>query len=268
MSLNYANIGIAYYPDPTRGRPVFNGYVYFGEPETDPEILENRIKTYIIQQDGNQIEVPTEFQPYRTGAGGVILYEGSFVQVAVEQNYSLKVLNNKGEQVYFVSNAYEYYVLPTQQTEETITLVDGQRVCEFTQITNESGAFFISSNNADHGRLLKGIDWIPTPETTNSITLTDSFPAGTRLTGIEGDNIGGSGDIDDGSVTLPKLSPTVYATQPEAEEGTDNEKLMTPLRVAQSTAVRVVHWATAAEALAASQADGGLGLHTSPEGTV
>lgn len=55
-----------------------------------------------------------------------------------------------------------------------------------------------------------------------------------------------------------------YADQNEAEVGTKDDRLMSPLRTRQVVDKKVVFHATAAEAQAASQADGGFGLHASP----
>ena len=35
-------LGIEYFPDPTQGRPVFNGFVFVGIPDEDPEIEANQ----------------------------------------------------------------------------------------------------------------------------------------------------------------------------------------------------------------------------------
>ncbi|NTU49470.1 MAG: hypothetical protein HGA87_00995 [Desulfobulbaceae bacterium] len=92
-----------YYPDPTSGRPVANGYIYVGEPDTDPEIVANQ-KSISVQQE-NGVIVPVA-QPLSTGAGGVPMYGGSPVTILVNGNYSLKVLDSNSSQVYYIpSNA-------------------------------------------------------------------------------------------------------------------------------------------------------------------
>lgn len=87
-----------YYPDPTRGRPVFNGFIYVGIEDRDPEIPSNQIQVRAIQENGLAVNIS---QPIRTGAGGVPLVNGSPVQLQVEGEYSIKVLDHLGSQVYY-----------------------------------------------------------------------------------------------------------------------------------------------------------------------
>lgn len=91
----------AYFPDPTVGRPVFNGYVYVGEPDTDPQITTNQIQVKAVQEDGSTVNIA---QPIRTGAGGVPMLNGSPVQLITEGEHSLKVLNKDRAQVYYASS--------------------------------------------------------------------------------------------------------------------------------------------------------------------
>lgn len=100
MALGTINLGISYYPDPTKGRPLFNGSIFVGDIDTDPEIPANQKQVYIYDEGA---DVPIG-QPVKTSSGGVPTYNGSAVQLKVEGNYSLKVLNNIGEQVYYIAN--------------------------------------------------------------------------------------------------------------------------------------------------------------------
>lgn len=103
MALNLVSAGYQYFPDFDRGRPVYNGYIYVGEPDLDPEILANQKALSVIQEDGTIVSVS---QPIRTSSGGVPTYNGSPVQLSVDGNYSLKVLNRFGVQVFYLSNAF------------------------------------------------------------------------------------------------------------------------------------------------------------------
>jgi len=108
MSLRYAELNLQYYPDPTQGRPVFNGSVYFGNVGTDPEIEANRKNLTLIEEDGTQVPILPAAQPLLTGPGGVIIYNGSPVQVVIDGQYSIKVLNQSGSQVYYVPDSFEF----------------------------------------------------------------------------------------------------------------------------------------------------------------
>ncbi|MBC2659753.1 hypothetical protein H7A76_30335 [Pseudomonas sp. MSSRFD41] len=99
---NEARLPYDYYPDPTRGRPVANGYIYFGRPDLDPEIVSNQIPVSAYQEDGSFVMLP---QPVRTGAGGVPTWNGSSVQLQVSGEYSIKVLDNFRAQVYYAPSS-------------------------------------------------------------------------------------------------------------------------------------------------------------------
>jgi len=104
---NIVRLPLDYFPDPTKGRPVFNGSVYIGNPDTDPEVLGNRKAVTLRQEDGTEVPITSAGQPLVTGAGGVVLYSGSPVQVLTVGNYSIKVLNAQGVQVYYVESALD-----------------------------------------------------------------------------------------------------------------------------------------------------------------
>lgn len=100
------NFPILYFPDPNKGRPLFNGQIFVGEPDLDPEIPANQKIVSFVQEDGTK--VPTT-QPIVLSAGGVPVYNGSPVRLDVDGNYSIKVLSRApiGEQVYYIENVFE-----------------------------------------------------------------------------------------------------------------------------------------------------------------
>lgn len=70
--------------------------------------------------------------------------------------------------------------------EEEKTLIDGQLVVNFTELTTAGGAIYVAGDDIDRGRLDNPTDYSVTSAT--SITLTESFPAGSiiRLVQNEG----------------------------------------------------------------------------------
>lgn len=114
-----------YYPDPTKGRPVFNGQIFVGNPDTDPEIASNRKSIRAIQESGASVPVS---QPVRTSAGGVPVINGSPVQLVVDGEYSIKVLNAQGAQVYYapslVGGRAPTFVSRTQVVPLSVDLTD------------------------------------------------------------------------------------------------------------------------------------------------
>lgn len=97
--MSFVALGIQYFVNPYNGKPVYNGYIYIGEPDTDPTIEANQKAITLKQENG--VEVATT-QPVRTGAGGVPMYNNSPVQIIVDGNYSLLVQDSYQQQVYFV----------------------------------------------------------------------------------------------------------------------------------------------------------------------
>lgn len=95
---NEVRLPYDYYPDPTRGRPVFNGFIYVGAPDTDPQITSNQLQVKAVQESGITVVIA---QPIRTSAGGVPTLNGSPVQLQTEGEYSMKVLDHLGAQVYY-----------------------------------------------------------------------------------------------------------------------------------------------------------------------
>lgn len=100
--MTIVSTSISYFPDPARGRPIFNGSVYVGNPDTDPEIVANQKQVTLILEDGSQIQVS---QPLSIGAGGVLMYNGSPAQMVVDGEYSIKVLDGSRQVYYIPSNS-------------------------------------------------------------------------------------------------------------------------------------------------------------------
>ncbi len=90
---------IEYFADPTKGRPVANGYVYVGTVDLDPEVPANQKQISVIQENGTTVQVS---QPLSLSAGGVPVYSGGYVTIVVDGDYSLKVNDKHGAQVYYI----------------------------------------------------------------------------------------------------------------------------------------------------------------------
>jgi hypothetical protein len=97
---NLITLPYEYYPDPQRGRPVYFGSIYIGEPDQDPELFPKQV--YLVPETGPNVPID---QPLLTGAGGIVLYNGSPAAVVVEGNYSMRVRNDNGAEVYYVPNS-------------------------------------------------------------------------------------------------------------------------------------------------------------------
>lgn len=131
---NEVRLPYDYIPDPTKGRPIFDGQIFVGKPDTDPQIPSNRQQVLAVQEDGSTVAIA---QPIRTGAGGVPMLNGSPVQLKTDGEYSMKVLDRLGAQVYYAPSL----VGGTRPT----TIVRTQVVPLSIDLTNR----FINSNLFD-----------------------------------------------------------------------------------------------------------------------
>ncbi len=123
--LNEVALPYKYYPDFSTGRPVANGCIYIGSPDTDPEVATNRLSVRAVQENGTTVTVS---QPIRTSAGGVPTVNSSPAELKVDGAYSVKVLNSAGEQVYYAPTV----VAGTSPT----TLIRSQIVPMSVSLTN------------------------------------------------------------------------------------------------------------------------------------
>lgn len=103
MALGIITLNYEYFPEFNKGRPIFNGNIFIGVPDQDPEILANQLPVTARQED--QTDVPIA-QPIRTSAGGIPELNGSPVQLLVDGNYAIKVLDSNDVQVYFTENVF------------------------------------------------------------------------------------------------------------------------------------------------------------------
>ena len=96
---------LTYWPNPNKGRPLFNGYVYVGEPDLDPTIPANQKQVTLRLEDGSTIQVG---QPLRLSAGGVLQYNGSYAVITAEGSYSVAAYeaqgSNMGQLAFYIPN--------------------------------------------------------------------------------------------------------------------------------------------------------------------
>lgn len=117
--MRIANLPYIYAADPTKGRPIFNGSIYIGQPDLDPSIPANQIAVSGQQESGAIVALA---QPIETGAGGVPLYNGSPVVLIIDQSpFSILVNDNIGSQKYYQARANSFEI-PISDTETSLTV--------------------------------------------------------------------------------------------------------------------------------------------------
>ena len=99
---NLVNTGIAYFNDPNRGRPIYRGYIYVGEPNTDPSDIPSNLKDIQVRTADNQTIAVS--QPLRTNSGGNPEYNGEPVQILTDGNYSLLVQDLAQRDKFYIRN--------------------------------------------------------------------------------------------------------------------------------------------------------------------
>lgn len=88
-----------YFADPTKARPVFNGFIYIGRVDGDPTNPDDQIPIQLICECGGTPVNVT--QPVRTGPGGVPIYNGQPAQIVVcRSSYSITLQDKDRVQVY------------------------------------------------------------------------------------------------------------------------------------------------------------------------
>lgn len=189
MADNNLIFTITYFPDPTSGRPVALGQVFIGIPGLDPEDIGNRVTVNLKEEDGTLVPIPPESQPLQTSAGGVILHNGSPVQVLIDEDYSIKVLDNLGGQIYFLSDVDAAPII--EATDVTYSLT----ACPLITETNVQDALNELCNAVNTGIEATDVTYSTTgcpvitetnvqgalTELCNALNDFSSFPLGTNM---------------------------------------------------------------------------------------
>ena len=152
--MSIINFPILYVPDPLKGRPLFSGQIFVGEPDLDPEVIINQKQLNIVQEDGTIVAVN---QPFTLSAGGVPMYNGSTVRLDVDGNYSLKILDRLGAQAYYIDNVYEgepVTVASLPALVDTQLINDLSQAYEFATLEGDSESAVSSATTLPVGKVI------------------------------------------------------------------------------------------------------------------
>ena len=130
-----------YFADPTRARPIFNGFIFIGRVDGDPTNTADQIPVQVIRESGGPVTVA---QPIRTGPGGLPIYNGSPAQIVVcRSNYSLTLQNNNRVQVYHSPNVQSGIVnQPITHTTLAAAMADDNSSRQVIKLLERGGAEF------------------------------------------------------------------------------------------------------------------------------
>lgn len=191
-----------YVPDPDKSGPLDGFQAYFGLTGRDPLVPDSQKLVYALQEDGTA--VPIE-QPVVGSAGGVPVYNGSTVGLAVNGSYSLKILDKHGAQKYYFPqvdavnlNGFSGVIAEESQT------VSGSLSLTYAAIETTTASFYKSTDATgtkfEGSFLRKDIDY--TADTSSTITLINATADGTVILGRQMDPTGQIVPVTEGSTAL------------------------------------------------------------------
>ena len=168
-----------FFPKIKLDKPIYDGFIYFGEPDSDPYFnTSKRIDVTYIGDDGLEKDL---VQPLRTSKGGVPTVDGEYVKIFISQDYAMTAAGKNNEQILYVPSSKDFE--SNERITEDVFLSDGQVKVFFNRVQTTDLSYYISGNFVDRGRLDEGIDYTIVGD--NNILLTNSFPAGSVLSGMQ-----------------------------------------------------------------------------------
>jgi hypothetical protein len=210
---------IMYVPDPDKGKPLGEFQAYFGIVGRDPQLEDNRKKPYALQEDGSAVPID---QPVIGSAGGVPVYNGSPVGVAVNGSYSLKILDKNGAQVYYFPHveAFNLQGFSGVIAEESKTVGAGLTLT-FDKIETTTASFYKSVDalgaKFEGAYLKKGVDYVTNSPTT--VTLLTATALGTVILGRQMDPTGQIVPVTEGSSALFVFEDIAVAKTSDLQPG-------------------------------------------------
>ncbi len=166
------------------GAPLVSGYIYIGQPGTDPQVTDNQKTVTFEDSQGNEFEAS---QPLRTNSDGRVQYNGKAIIATVDGDYSLLILDSSQTQINggwtpTVSGDSSSDVDTENLREYRLTLAEVKQV----DVSQGQTIGNVGNTSADDGG---GVDWLVvsnTGESEDNVDLIDfdNGLQGKRLTNI------------------------------------------------------------------------------------
>lgn len=172
------SLNMEYFNDPITGKPLFNGSVWIGSPDLDPEIEVNRVTVIVVQEDGTEVTILPSAQPLTINAGGRIEYVGQPVVVKVDGVFSIKVRDSLLVQKYYAPRANEVDVTPT---DTGVNVQNGSFEIETVTGLSDSWAFApyvngsVAPDSTSQAHGLKSLKFIGVDANGGGIATSDRF---------------------------------------------------------------------------------------------
>lgn len=196
-------ITVHYFDKP---KPVAGGEMYFGLPGQDPELPEKQKRVYYVQEDGSVLSIS---QPVKLSNGGVASYNGTPAKLAVDGEFSWKVLDKNGQQVYYSPKTTHPNLQDLGSTSiitESIEMEGGESTVTFETIDVSMAVIDVNGTEVESRILLKNVDYTVADGANGTIFLVSSFPPGSVLTARQN---AFSSQIDGGSSSYPYVYDTI-----------------------------------------------------------
>lgn len=107
------------------GKWIYNGFIYVGQVDTDPEIEANQVRVFYIDENEQEVDLS---QPVRTNSSGFpVISEtnSTVIQVRTDSDYSVKALNRKKVKEWYIPKAST--LSPVISTDDVTGLSDELR---------------------------------------------------------------------------------------------------------------------------------------------
>ncbi|MGL5526236.1 MAG: phage tailspike protein [Aeromonas veronii] len=191
---------------PKKFSAVFNGYVWCGVVDKDPQ--QYPVKIYVVNEDGSRTEVS---QPLRTNAGGFLVYNGNPANFVTDSNHSLLVQDSHKGQVWYEPD------MSTIDPQTAISILGNQSREALRRSYAEAGFNLVDGSFETGGALVNPNDALLQSTTGKAFTgPSGSVPAGTNPT---------SGGFSDVSSPMLSSSPPIHVDYYKYPTTTDTEAI-------------------------------------------
>lgn len=137
MANAVVQLPVGYFPDPSKGRPLWNAKIYVGTIDLDPRTSANQKVVTGRQENGTEVALA---QPVRTNSGGVpVDGAGNVVTLLVDGAYAMAVDDKNDNQKYYFAD-----------------VLDGEPL-SFDTVGVYTGLVFANIDDAKNGILLNGL---------------------------------------------------------------------------------------------------------------
>lgn len=151
---------LSYFPNQADGRPISGGKLYIGTPDTDPKVVGNQKQVYALQENGSTVPIS---QPVSLSPGGTPIYNGSYVTLSVDGDYSIRIDDAFDVQEYYIPSnvpnisgeAFYFDTIAAMTAEESV-VGNVYKTKGYTVKGDGGGGEYLSKTAAAYGSVPDG----------------------------------------------------------------------------------------------------------------